>query len=149
LHLTTQNDQLMSERHVLGYKPALQVDFDLEGDRESYVKKALQGMQRNLAKWKGVVPAFGRPTGIVVNYTPDHAIGFDLDGMPREFSSKTCRVGQARLLINGRPMSAASGFGRAIMNLILLNCSQNLAKCRSLKRENPTFSLVPGFWAVT
>ena len=25
LHFTTQNDQLMSERHVLGYKPALRL----------------------------------------------------------------------------------------------------------------------------
>ena len=27
LHLTTQNDQLMSERHVLGYKPALRLKW--------------------------------------------------------------------------------------------------------------------------
>ena len=32
----------------------------------------------------GSVPAFGRPTGFIVNYTPDRAVRFDLDGNPGE-----------------------------------------------------------------
>jgi hypothetical protein len=90
----------------IGVERLLRVDFDLEGDRESYVQKALQGVQRHLAKWRGTIPAFGRPIGIIVNYAPDHAIRFDLDGMPREFFNKAYRVGQAHLLIKGRPIPA-------------------------------------------
>ena len=45
----------------IGVERLLRVDFDLEGDRESYVQKALQGVQRHLAKWRGTIPAFGRP----------------------------------------------------------------------------------------
>jgi hypothetical protein len=92
---------------MMGVERLLRVDFDWAGDCESYVKKALQGMQRNLAQWNGIVPAFGRPIGIVVNYTPDHAIRFDLDGMPREFLSRAYRIGQAHLLVKGRPIPAA------------------------------------------
>ena len=90
---------------LIGVERLLRVDFDLEGDRESYAQKALQGMQRHLAKWKGAVPAFGQPIGFVVNYSPDYAIRFDLDGMPREFFRKAYRVGQAHLLVKGRPIS--------------------------------------------
>jgi hypothetical protein len=80
----------------------LRVDFNSEGDRESYVQKALEGIRRILAKWGGVIPAFGRPTGIIINYTPDYAIRFGLNGMPREFLRQAYRVGQAELLIKGR-----------------------------------------------
>jgi hypothetical protein len=90
----------------IGVERLLRVDFEWEGDRESYVQKALQAMQRNLVQWNGIVPAFGRPIGIVVNYSPNHAIRFDLDGMPREFFSKAYRVGQAHLLLKGRPIPA-------------------------------------------
>jgi hypothetical protein len=91
---------------IMGVERLLRVDFDLDGDRESYVQKALQGVQRNLVQWNEIVPTFGRPIGIVVNYSPDHAIRFDLDGMPREFFSKAYRVGQAHLLLTGRPIPA-------------------------------------------
>jgi hypothetical protein len=33
LHLTPQNDQLMSERHVLGFKPALRLEWHGQNGR--------------------------------------------------------------------------------------------------------------------
>ena len=87
---------------LIGVDRLLRVDFNPEGDHESFVQRALQGMQRILVKWGGVVPAFGRPTGIIINYTPDYSIRFGLDGMPREFLRQAYRVGQAQLLKKGR-----------------------------------------------
>jgi hypothetical protein len=89
---------------LIGVERLLRVDFNPEGDRENYVRRALEGMRRILAKWRGVLPAFGRPTGIIINYTPDYAIRFGLDGMPREVLRQAHRVGQAQLLIKGRPL---------------------------------------------
>jgi transcriptional regulator with XRE-family HTH domain len=91
---------------MIGVARLLHVNFDSDGDRASYVQKALQGMQWDLAKWNGVVPAFGRPTGIVINYTSDRAIRFDLDGIPHEFFSQAYRIGQGHLLMKGRPIPA-------------------------------------------
>jgi hypothetical protein len=89
---------------IIGVERLLRVDFDLEGNNEGYVKKALRGMEQRLTEWKGTIPAFGRPTGIIVNYAPNHAIRCDLGGMPREFLNHAYRIGQAHLLVKGRPI---------------------------------------------
>jgi len=41
---------------LIGVDRLLRVDFNPEGDHESFVQRALQGMQRILVKWGGVVP---------------------------------------------------------------------------------------------
>ena len=69
---------------IIGAERLLRVDFDLDGERESYVKKSLKGVERRLAKWNGTIPAFGRPTGLIVNYAPNFAVRFDLRGTPQE-----------------------------------------------------------------
>lgn len=91
---------------LIGVERLLRLDFDPAGDHESYVQKALRAIPQHLAEWHGTVPAFGRPIGIVVNYTPDHAIRFDLDGMPHDFFNRADHPGQADLLLNGRPILA-------------------------------------------
>ena len=62
----------------------LRVDFDLAGDRESYIKKSVEGVERGLAKWNRTIPAFGRPTGLFVNYARNFAVRFDLRGTSLE-----------------------------------------------------------------
>ena len=47
---------------IIGADPLLRVDFDLDGERESYVEKSLEGVERRLAKCNETIPAFGRPT---------------------------------------------------------------------------------------
>jgi hypothetical protein len=69
---------------VIGAERLLRVDFNLDGERKSYVKKSLEGVERRLAKWHGTIPAFGRPTGLIVNYAPNFAVRFDLRGTPQE-----------------------------------------------------------------
>jgi hypothetical protein len=86
----------------------LRVDFDLDGERESYVKKSLEGFERRLAKWNGTIPAFGRPTGLIVNYAPNFAIRFDLRGSPQEIFGEAYRIGQLSLLLKGRSIPSGS-----------------------------------------
>ena len=87
---------------IIGVERLLRVDFDLDGERKSYIKKALEGVQRRLSKWNGMIPAFGRPTGLIVNYAPNFAVRFDLRGTPREIFGEAYRIGQACLLLKGR-----------------------------------------------
>jgi hypothetical protein len=48
------------------------------------------------------VPCYGRVTGFVLNYSPDHAVEFDLTGNPiREFD-RAVRVGQSSARLGGR-----------------------------------------------
>jgi hypothetical protein len=97
---------------VIGAERLLRVDFNLDGERKSYVKKSLEGVERRLAKWHGTIPAFGRPTGLIVNYAPNFAVRFDLRGTPQEIFGEAYRIGQAYLLLRGR--SIPSGLLRAV-----------------------------------
>jgi hypothetical protein len=87
---------------IIGAERLLRVDFDLDGEGESYVKKSLEGVERRLAKWNGTIPAFGRPTGLIVNYAPNFAVRFDLRGTPQEIFGEAYRIGQASLLLRER-----------------------------------------------
>ena len=66
----------------IGVDVLLRIDFDLTAGPATFLKKALDGLREKLARWHGELPAFGRATGIIVNYSPDHAIQFDLRGNP-------------------------------------------------------------------
>jgi hypothetical protein len=49
-----------------------------------------------------MIPAFGRATGLILNYAPNFAVRFDLRGTPQEIFGQAYRIGQAQLLLNGR-----------------------------------------------
>jgi hypothetical protein len=88
---------------IIGAEQLLRVDFDLDGGRESYISKALEEVECRLAKWNGTIPAFGRPTGLIVNYAPNFAVRFDLLGTLQEVFGEAYQIGQAHLLLkNGR-----------------------------------------------
>jgi hypothetical protein len=87
---------------IIGVERLLRVDFDLDGERKSYVKKSLEGVQRRLAKWNGTIFDGGGPTGLIVNYAPNFAVRFDLRGTPREIFGEAFRIGQTCLLLKGR-----------------------------------------------
>jgi hypothetical protein len=89
---------------LIGVENLLRLDFDTGGNPVGYVKKAEQELERRLSRWKGTLPAFGRPTGLVLNFSPDKAVRFDLEGNPKEIFSKAYPAGQAHLLMKGRPI---------------------------------------------
>jgi hypothetical protein len=100
----------------IGVDVLLRVDFDLTAAPVTFIKQSLDGLRKKLARWRGSLPAFGRPVGFIVNYCPDCAVRFDLEGNPVELFDRAYRPGEATLSIGGRAMShaelAAVFFGR-------------------------------------
>ena len=92
---------------MIGMERLLRVDFDLNQGPLTFVQQAIEGVRCKLLEWNGVaLPAFGQPIGFVVNYGPDRALRFDLTGKPAEIFPKAYCIGQALLLIGGRPFDA-------------------------------------------
>ena len=92
------------------------IDFPPCATADTYVSLAIEGIRARLARWNREfnplmslgsyhLPAFGRPTYFVVNYSPDHAVRFDLDGHALESLPTAHRIGQATLFINASPAS--------------------------------------------
>jgi hypothetical protein len=79
---------------LIGVNRILRVDFDLTADRASYIHQAINGIGQKLAEFKShFLPAFGRPTGVAVNYTPDRAVVFSLNRKALEILPRTYRIG--------------------------------------------------------
>jgi len=57
------------------------------------------------------VPYHGRTTGFIVNYTPDSAVRFDLDGNPIEHFDRAYIPGQVEVLIGKQKLPASGLFG--------------------------------------
>jgi hypothetical protein len=92
---------------LIGVDRLRRVDFDLKQGPESYIAQALDGVREKLARWKSdQIPTFGRPTGLVVNYTPDWAIRFDREGNAVEVLDRAYRIGEASLSIGKRAASS-------------------------------------------
>jgi len=87
-----------------GVDRLLRVDFDLSASRASFVYQALNGIREKLSLSSNEIPAFGRPTGVIVNYTPDRAVRFDMEGNALEILSQAYRPGEALLFIGRRPI---------------------------------------------
>jgi hypothetical protein len=71
------------------------------------VKQALDGIRARLAQWNSTdhLPAFGRPIAVVVNYSPDRAIQFDLKGNPMLVFDRANRPGDVRFSIGRRAVT--------------------------------------------
>jgi hypothetical protein len=95
---------------LIGVHRLLRIDFDLPADTATFVDQAMNGVQEKLARWRsGVLPAFGRPTGVIVNYRPDHAVEFDLKGNQLRVLERAHRPGTASFSIKGRAAPLAQG----------------------------------------
>jgi hypothetical protein len=53
----------------------------------------------------------GRTTGFIVNYTPDSAVRFDLDGNPVEHFDRAYMPGQVEVFIGKQKLPARGLFG--------------------------------------
>ena len=68
----------------IGIERLRRVHFDLSESPTTYIQQALDGLREKLARWNSdQIPTFGKPIGVIVNYSPDRAVRFDLDGMTR------------------------------------------------------------------
>jgi hypothetical protein len=90
---------------ILGVSNLRRIAFDLSHGPLSFVQQALDGLRAKVARSGGVVTTFGRPTGVIINYSPDYAVRSDLQGKPVELLDAAYRLGEATLSISGRPIS--------------------------------------------
>jgi hypothetical protein len=101
----------------IGGSNLVRIDFPPCATADTYVSLAIEGIRTRLARWNrefnfGMslgsyqLPAFGRPTGFVVNYSPDHAVRFDLEGHALESLPTAHRIGQTTLYIDASPIAS-------------------------------------------
>lgn len=95
---------------AIGVGRLLRIDFDLALSPLSYVNQALTGILGKLVEFRiqtsrtpDEIPAFGRPIGMIVNFTPDRAVRFDLDGSALEILPRAYRPNDVNIVLRGRP----------------------------------------------
>jgi hypothetical protein len=84
---------------IIGVEKLLRIDLDATQGPVSFVKQVLDRLPEG-------VPAFGKPIGFVINYSPDKAVKFDPNGRPVAILDEAVRPRTAVLLrLGGRPPS--------------------------------------------
>jgi hypothetical protein len=96
---------------IIGVERLLGIDFDLALPPLSYASQALTGIRRRLWEFSSesgriadALPGFGRPIGVIVNYTPDRAIRFDLDGNALEILPRAHRPAETYIAVRSQPL---------------------------------------------
>ena len=86
---------------ILGMANLLRIDFDLAQKPSTFIEQALVGLNKKVSHWNsnGIIPAFGKATGFVINYAPDQATEYDLKGKPIQTLNKARRLGTASLSV--------------------------------------------------
>jgi hypothetical protein len=84
---------------IVGVETLLRIDLDPTQGPVSFVRQTLDRLPQR-------VPAFGKPIGFVINYSPDKAVRFDSNGQPIAMLDKAVRPGTAILRLGGRPIPA-------------------------------------------
>jgi hypothetical protein len=85
---------------MIGVEKLLRIDLDATQGPVSFVRQVLDRLPEG-------VPAFGKPIGFVINYSPDKAVRFDRNGQPIAILDEAVRPGTAVLLRLGeRPIPA-------------------------------------------
>ena len=69
---------------IIGVEKLLRIDLDATQGPVSFVRQVLGRLPEG-------VPAFGKPMGFVINYSPEKAIRFDLKGQPIAVLDKAVR----------------------------------------------------------
>jgi hypothetical protein len=79
---------------MIGVEKLLRIDLDATQGPVSFVRQVLDRLPER-------VPAFGKPIGFVINYSPDKAVRFDPNGQPIAMLDKAVRPGTAALRLGG------------------------------------------------
>jgi hypothetical protein len=94
---------------ICGADRRLRIEFKPGSSSITYVRQALDETRRRIAESpSGTIMFYGRPTGIIVNYSPDDAVRFDLEGNAVEGLPTAYRLGQLMVSIRGRPIPPAA-----------------------------------------
>jgi hypothetical protein len=99
----------------IGVERLLRIDFDPASVPVSYTNQALAGIRQKLAEFSSetgriseTLPAFGRPIGVIVNYTPNRAVRFDLNGDAFEVLPHAHRPAEPYIALRRRPVRPAT-----------------------------------------
>ncbi len=79
----------------------LKIPLDLTQPPLTFLYQAL-----GQAKTKKAVPFFDKVIGVIINYTPDRAICFDLNGNPTKLLPKAWHPGRVKLMLGRRALTA-------------------------------------------
>jgi hypothetical protein len=81
----------------------LRIDFEDISTPTSFIDQALGGVRRRIEEFGGdaksgrsQLPAFGKPIGVMVNYSPDAAVRCDLQGRVQEAFLRAYRIAEAQ-----------------------------------------------------
>jgi hypothetical protein len=92
---------------LIGVENILRIDFDTSLPEETYVQQALAQLPEQTI-------AFGRPVGVTINYAPDRAVRYDLNGDPIETLTTTVQCGKAYLTIPPDKKDVSARIGKAL-----------------------------------
>ena len=91
-----------------GSEKWLRIPLDLSQPPVSYAAQALAVVRKTPE-----VKFFGPATGFIVNYSPDHAVRFDLEGRTVETLTRAYRPGEVTIILGRRSVSGES-LGRVL-----------------------------------
>ncbi len=83
-----------------GADQQLRVDFTSGSSRISYIQQALKAVRQ-----RSPIRFVGRATGVIVNFSPDQAVRFDLQGNTVEVLTAAYLPGTLTFSLRGRPVS--------------------------------------------
>ena len=92
---------------LIGVEKILRIDFDTSLPEETFVHQALAQIPEQTI-------AFGRPIGVTVNYAPDRAIRYDLEGNPIETLTEAIRCGKAFITVPPSKKDISVRIGKAL-----------------------------------
>ena len=89
---------------IYGVANIKRISLDTTQDEHTFVEQARDGLKAKHERWRtdrceGRLPAFGKPTALVVNYAPDRAIRYDLAGNEIERLNQPLELGYAAITI--------------------------------------------------
>ena len=94
-----------------GPEALLIIPLDLSQPPITFIRQAVAGLPRKApvgTDGRRYIRFFGEPLGLIINYSPDHALHCDLEGNPIKWLSAAYRVGQIELTLGSRIKSPAT-----------------------------------------
>jgi hypothetical protein len=85
-----------------GAGPRLIISLDLSKPPLTFIQQAIGALPRRHEDGRRYVMFFGEALGVIINYSPDHAVRCDLEGNSLELLPKAYRVGEVHLSFGGK-----------------------------------------------
>ncbi len=84
------------------------IELDITCGAETYRQQMMEEIPNRVGD-NGTIISFGAPIGFVINYSPDHAIRYDLNGVELQEMNAALRLGEAFLSFkNGKRINDAA-----------------------------------------